>query len=141
MKETRLKIVYEGDWQIPISKTIIRCGVILSHGAVRCWGVLKTYARDKEEAYPSMKTIGNDMGISVEQAHKYVKELNSVGLIVIEKKVKVEGWGVMNVYHMADVKLWWQELGESLMKDRKKKKIKRYKKQSQTLKNYKISTD
>ncbi len=139
MKEKRIKVIYKGEKTTTIPRIIFRCGEILSHGAVRCWSVLKTYAEGKEEAYPAMKTISNDMGISIVQVRKYVTELKSVGLIQVEKKLRDEGWGVFNIYYLADVKDWWKELGEALTKDRKKKKKKKYQ-GNKNLEKYRDST-
>jgi predicted transcriptional regulator len=141
MNETKIKVTFSGEKNTSIPRIIFRCGSVLSHGAKVCWGVLKTYADENNEAYPSMKTIAEGMGIVRSGVNQYVRELESVGLVTIKKKTRVEGWGVFNVYDLTDTKLWWNELGELLWKDRKEKKKKSYKKQVAALRKYKDSTD
>lgn len=125
----------------------IQMGVILSHGAFRCWVVLKHYARKYTDdgiatvGYPSMETIGKAIGVLPNQARKYIKELNEIGLVLIKKKIKEKGFGVINVYKLIDPKRWWKIGGKVVMKKKKNMKSKSYKKQSQTLKKYKDFTD
>jgi len=147
MNQERLKIIYEGDWQTPIPDEIINAGVILSHGAYRFWTVLRRFAEaDGDEygikkCYPSIKTIAEKMGISTVQAHQYKKQLEEIGLVLIKKKIKEKGFGVINVYRMIDPKLWLKSGGDGVRKNKKNMKSKSYKKQSQTLKKYADSTD
>ena len=144
---TPLDIIYDGEWGTFIPDEIMNAGVILSHAAFRCWAILRQYARrpgdqyGTRECYPSVKTIAAEMGLSANQVYKYTKELSGVGLLLdTKKKLKEKGWGVINVYQMVDPKLWWKELGELLKKDRKEKKVIRYKKQTQSLRKFKDSS-
>ena len=105
---------------------VIKMSVILSHGAFRCWVVLKHYARRYTDdgiaavGYPSMETIGKAMGISPWQAHKYIEQLNEIGLVLIKKKTKEKGFGVINNYRLIDPKRWWKIGGKAVMKTKKK---------------------
>lgn len=129
-KEERLDIIYEGEFATNIPDEIVmNAGPALSHGMYRCWTVLLRFARRPEEAgikecHPSMKTISVAIGVSVEQTRDYIKGLSKIGLLLdIEKKVRKEGWGVFNVYRMVNPRIWWAEVGELLVKSRKKEKL------------------
>jgi len=125
---------------------VIKMGVILSHGAFRCWVVLKHYAKRYTDdgiaavGYPSMETIGKAMGISPWQAHKYIEQLEEIGLVLVKKKTKEKGFGVINNYKLIDPKIWWKIGGKVVMEKKKELKSESYKRQSQTLKKYKNST-
>ena len=151
MKDNKamLDLVYDGDdSSVPVPEEIIKAGVIISHGAFRCWAVLRSYARKKGDRYgtrkcfPSRETIADAMGISVMQTYKYTNELLEVGLLVaIGQKRREEDFGVINVYEMMNPRLWSKKLGKLLKKDRKEKKEIRYKKQSQKLREYRDTSD
>lgn len=148
MQKQYVSIVdYEKKQTIVPEEITVDMGVILSHGAFRCWVVLKHYARRYTDdgiavvGYPSMETIGKAMGISPWQAHKYIDQLNEIGLVLIKKKTKEKGFGVINNYKLIDPKRWWKIGGKAVMERKKNLKSKSYKKQSQTLRKYKDSTD
>jgi DNA-binding transcriptional MocR family regulator len=53
----------------------------LSQGAKICFGRLKQYAGENGEAWPSMQTLSEELGISRRQAVNYLKELKENGFI------------------------------------------------------------
>lgn len=53
----------------------------ISQGAKLAWGRLAQYAGEDGEAYPSLKTLGEELGVKEAQARRYVEELEAVRLI------------------------------------------------------------
>jgi hypothetical protein len=57
----------------------------LSFGAKMIFGRLCQYAGEKGECFPAMDTLANEVGIQKNQCIKYVKELERMNLIRIER--------------------------------------------------------
>lgn len=53
----------------------------LSPGSKLCWGRLARYEGKTGEAFPSMKTLAGELGVSERNARKYVAELEAAGFI------------------------------------------------------------
>ncbi len=71
--------------QVP--RWILRSGDRLSHGAVRLYGVLMTYAsNDKRAAFPSRETLGKDLGASIRSISTYVKDLEDFGALLVTRR-------------------------------------------------------
>lgn len=128
-KEERLDIIYEGEFTTNIPDEIVMsASASISHGAFRAWVVLRRFARRPEEdgikeCYPSMKTIADALGLSTEQARKYVRELSEIGLLLdIKRRVRKEGWGVFNVYRMVNPRIWLKRVGKMAAKVKKENK-------------------
>lgn len=58
----------------------------ISQGAKLAWGRLAQYAGEDGEAYPSLKTLGEEIGVKEDQARRYVEELNAAGLVEREDR-------------------------------------------------------
>src|ERR1035441_6056378 len=56
-----------------VPEAICKCG--LSAGAKLVYGRLCRYAGEDGRAYPSISTLGSELGISGKQARRYVREL------------------------------------------------------------------
>lgn len=87
--------------QIP--QWIIRSGGGLSHGAVRLYGVIMTYAdNDTKTAFPGREAIANDMGASVASVKRYIKELEEFrALSVVRRRNKRTGNFYSNHYTLS----------------------------------------
>lgn len=140
IKGTYLDFIDESKWEFSmVPRPILRAGEILSHGAFRVWTIIKFFARrpgdeyGTKEAWPSLNKIAKCMGVSAVQVWKYIEELEAIALLVKEKKMRKVGWGVINIYRMTDPEYWFNELGEDLLKFKKEKKAKNYKKQTKAL--------
>lgn len=71
--------------QIP--RWILRAGDSLSHGAVRLYGVIMTYADNTDRtAFPGQETLSKDLGVSVRSIRTYMKELEEYGAIKVERR-------------------------------------------------------
>ena len=71
--------------QIP--KWILRSGGELSHGAVRLYGVLMTYAdNETKTAFPARDKLGDDLGVKEWSISKYIKELEAFGAITVLRR-------------------------------------------------------
>lgn len=71
--------------QIP--RWILRSGDHLSHGAVRLYGVIMTYADNTSRtAFPARERLGEDLGVSVRSIGKYVKELEEFGALKVTRR-------------------------------------------------------
>ena len=71
--------------QIP--RWILRAGDNLSHGAVRLYGVIMTYAdNDTRTAFPGREKLAEDMGIKPRTITTYVKELEAYGALIVERR-------------------------------------------------------
>ena len=53
----------------------------ISAGAKLVWGRLARYAGENGHCHPSVKTLGNEVGIGERQAQKYISELEKALLI------------------------------------------------------------
>jgi hypothetical protein len=116
-------LVYEGEWITQIPEVIIKAGVLLSPGAFRLWTVLRYFAGRKDEAekscFPGIEAIADMMGISPRNIQHYQNELVAVKLLIVERRVRKVGWGVINHYTMLDPELWWRQTGKALKKIKK----------------------
>lgn len=71
--------------QIP--RWILRAGDNLSHGAVRLYGVIMTYAdNDTRTAFPGRERLAEDMGIKPRTITTYVKELEAYGALIVDRR-------------------------------------------------------
>ena len=71
--------------QIP--RWILRAGDNLSHGAVRLYGVIMTYADNSTRAaFPSREKLAEDMGISVATVKRAIKELEEFGAVEVTRR-------------------------------------------------------
>lgn len=71
--------------QIP--KWILRAGDKLSHGAVRLYGVIMTYAdNDTKTAFPGREKLAQDMGASVSTVKRAIKELEEFHALAVERR-------------------------------------------------------
>lgn len=71
--------------QVP--RWVIRSGGKLSHGAVRLYAVIMTYADNATHtAFPSRETLAEDMGASVATVKRCVKELEDGGALVVQRR-------------------------------------------------------
>ena len=71
--------------QIP--RWILRAGDKLSHGAVRLYGVIMTYADNSTRAaFPSREKLDEDMGISVATVKRAIKELEEFGAVEVTRR-------------------------------------------------------
>ena len=59
----------------------------LSHGAVRLYGVIMSYADNTDRAaFPSRKTIATDMGVSDRSITRFIKELEDRKILTVERR-------------------------------------------------------
>lgn len=71
--------------QIP--RWILRAGDKLSHGAVRLYGVIMTYADNSTRAaFPSREKLAEDMGVKVRSISSYIKELEDFGALEVTRR-------------------------------------------------------
>lgn len=71
--------------QVP--RWILRSGSKLSHGAVRLYGVIMTYAdNDTKAAFPSRHKLGEDLGVKEWSISKYIKELEAHGALTVTRR-------------------------------------------------------
>lgn len=71
--------------QIP--RWILRAGDNLSHGAVRLYGVIMTYAdNDTRTAFPGQQKLAEDLGVSDRSIRNYLKELEEYGALKVEHR-------------------------------------------------------
>lgn len=71
--------------QIP--RWILRAGKSLSHGAVRLYGVIMTYASNEEKtAFPGREKLAEDLGLRSRQVTSYIKELEAYGAIKVTRR-------------------------------------------------------
>lgn len=71
--------------QIP--RWILRAGDKLSHGAVRLYGVIMTYADNSTRAaFPSREKLAEDMGVKVRSISTYIKELEDFGALEVTRR-------------------------------------------------------
>ena len=60
---------------------VLCCYPSLSAGAKLAWGRLARYAGMDGRCYPTMKTLGDEIGVGERQAQKYVAELENAKLV------------------------------------------------------------
>src|SRR5690625_3117237 len=71
--------------QIP--KWILRAGDKLSHGAVRLYGVIMSYADNTTRtAFPGQEKLAQDLGVSVRSIFTYMKDLEKYGALIVERR-------------------------------------------------------
>lgn len=71
--------------QIP--RWILRSGDHLSHGAVRLYGVIMTYADNADKtAFPGREKLACDMGIKARSVSTYIKELEEFGALKVTRR-------------------------------------------------------
>lgn len=71
--------------QVP--QWILRSGSRLSHGAVRLYGVIMTYADNSSKtAFPSREKLAQDMGIKPRSISTYTKELEDYGALQVTRR-------------------------------------------------------
>ena len=71
--------------QIP--RWILRAGDKLSHGAVRLYGVIMTYADNSTRAaFPSREKLAEDMGVKVRSISSYIKELEDFKALEVTRR-------------------------------------------------------
>lgn len=71
--------------QIP--RWILRAGDKLSHGAVRLYGVIMTYADNSTRAaFPSREKLAEDMGVSVATIKRSIKELEDFDAMTVTRR-------------------------------------------------------
>jgi hypothetical protein len=79
----------------------------LSQGAKMCYGALSLFAGEDGQAWPSMETLGVELGVSRRQAVSYVKELKEQNFI------KTVATGKSNKY----IFLWHEVLDQSMRRE------------------------
>lgn len=68
-------------------KWIIRAGDNLSHGAVRLYGALMSYASNEgNEAFPARATLADDIGSNSRSISRFIKELENFGAIKVTRR-------------------------------------------------------
>lgn len=71
--------------QVP--RWILRAGDSLSHGAVRLYGVIMTYADNTDRtAFPERETLAADMGVSVATIKRCIKELEDYKALSVNRR-------------------------------------------------------
>lgn len=71
--------------QVP--RWVLRTGDRLSHGAVRLYGVIMTYAsNDERTAFPGRERLAEDMGVKVRSVSTYIKELEDFGALTVTRR-------------------------------------------------------
>lgn len=71
--------------QVP--RWILRAGDKLSHGSVRLYGVLMSYAdNDTKAAFPGREKLSQDMGSNPRSASRFIKELEDFGALKVTRR-------------------------------------------------------
>lgn len=71
--------------QVP--RWILRAGDGLSHGAVRLYGVIMTYAdNNTRAAFPGRDKLGENLGVKEWSVSKYIKELEKFGALRVDRR-------------------------------------------------------
>ena len=71
--------------QIP--RWVLRAGDQLSHGAVRLYGVIMTYADNSSRAaFPGREKLAGDLGIKARTVSTYIKELEEFGAMRVTRR-------------------------------------------------------
>lgn len=84
--------------QIP--RWVLRAGKNLSHGAVRLYGVIMTYAdNDSRTAFPGRDKLAEDLGVKARSITNYIQELEDYGALkVLRRRNKRTGNYYANQY-------------------------------------------
>jgi DNA-binding transcriptional regulator YhcF (GntR family) len=72
----------------------------LSSDAVRLYSILKSYAYQKNHAFPGYETLCQDMQVKRDAVRRYMKELETAGLIEQRRR----GLGLTNVYILKSIR-------------------------------------
>jgi uncharacterized phage protein (TIGR02220 family) len=84
----------------------------LSLGAAVCYGRLAQYAGENGLAYPSNKTLSEELGVSPRSIQTYIRELETEGFVnVVRRSLGKGDQGNTNLYEF----LWHEVLADSLM--------------------------
>lgn len=86
-------ILREGFTQIP--NGVLRDPRI-STGAKVCYGVLLSYAWQKDRCFPGQDRLAFDIGVSVRSVRTYLRELEQLGIVLVEQR----GLTRTNVYRL-----------------------------------------
>lgn len=71
--------------QIP--RWVLRSGDQLSHGAVRLYGIIMTYAdNNSRAAFPGREKLAGDLGIKARTVSTYIKELEEFGAMRVTRR-------------------------------------------------------
>lgn len=71
--------------QIP--RWVLRAGDQLSHGAVRLYGIIMTYAdNNSRAAFPGREKLAGDLGIKARTVSTYIKELEEFGAMRVTRR-------------------------------------------------------
>ena len=70
----------------------------LSANAVRLYGILNRYANNQGKAWPSRKTLADQMALSVATVDRAKEELESAGWLTVEHRLSTSGDHTSNVY-------------------------------------------
>ena len=79
----------------PIPNNILR-RTDLSHGAKLCCARLIQYANKDGQAFPKLKTLGEELGCSPRNVQRFIAELEDHKLLIIQQR----GRGQSNIYHV-----------------------------------------
>ena len=79
----------------PIPNDILR-RTDLSHGAKLCCARLIQYADKDGQAFPKLKTLGEELGCSPRNVQRFIAELEDHKLLRIQQR----GRGQSNIYHV-----------------------------------------
>lgn len=82
----------------------------ISHGAKLCYGRLSQYAGENGYAYPSYKTLANELGMSKRTAIRYCIELEQEGLIEIVLRKNKKNNFTSNIFRFLWHKLFEMEI-------------------------------
>jgi len=93
-----------------IPEALARCTSI-STGAKIAWGRLARYAGQDGRCYPTMRTLGKEIGVGERQAQKYVAELERNKLLRRRRRISQHGQ-ISNAFEFL-----WHELFEELPND------------------------
>ena len=91
------KLIYDSGFGILPKRVMIDPNLSLQAKGI--FAYLVTYAGNGNEAFPSLRTISYQLGISKDTAGKYIKELKENGYLEIEQK-KENGRFSHNVYKL-----------------------------------------
>jgi predicted transcriptional regulator len=90
------------DYFAKANQTLLRDGGKLSPNAKILYLNLMLYQGQNEKAFPSVKTLANDLGVSEKTIHRLKNELIEANLIEIEKHQNKVGWA-NNEYLVRDI--------------------------------------
>jgi hypothetical protein len=70
----------------------------ISANAVRLYGILNRYANNQGKAWPSRKTLADQMALSVATVDRAKEELEGAGWLTVEHRLSASGDHTSNVY-------------------------------------------